>query len=111
MISILYHAEKSKSKSKELEHLNALKQLFSGHICLVARALAVIVNGLYRVVQEVGNLGTVVDAQPHEGIDSELGRQELAGLWHNFFTRQKKCVEIGHEIRKNFKKHLVEILE
>jgi hypothetical protein len=47
---------------KPLQVLDLSNKLILGEIGTVAHLHAVIVNGLRRIMQEAGNLGTVIDA-------------------------------------------------
>ena len=75
-----------------------LGKVLLGDDGLVAYLEAVVIDGLRRAVQEAGYLGAVVDAEAHQGIDAQVGVEQLALAQHNLLVGTQQGVEVAHEV-------------
>ena len=86
-------------------------KLVFGYAGVVAHALAVVVDGLYGVVQKQCNLRAVADAETYERVDAQLGGEEFAfGRRHPRFGH-KQLVEPLDEMRKHVEEDGVKLTQ
>ena len=75
-----------------------LGEIFFRNKCVCAHFKTVVVNRLWRAMQEFGNLDAVGYTQAYEGINAQVGVEEFALLRSNALVGLEKGVEIVDEI-------------
>ena len=58
---------------------------------------AIIIDSVHRIVKELGNLRTVLDAQTDKGKDTEGGRKTAVIFEHDTLFRPHRCHVHAHE--------------
>ena len=79
-------------------------KLFFGDSCRMAHTQAVVVNGLERVLEELGYASRIGDSDAHEGIDAQFGGEAplLGGpnLLSSLSKVLKRSIKSGYARRK-----------
>ena len=71
----------------------------------------VVIDGIDRIVEDVGDLFGVADAKPHQGKNPEIGVQQLVWQQFDVIFRGEKRIVGRHEIGEYFEKGFIEIDE
>jgi hypothetical protein len=82
------------------DFLNPFFELFPVDLGLVFHLGPVVVNGIGRVAQEMGNLITVGNAEPDQGKNPELGGKKFSLFGQNGLPGFEQSVEPLHKIGK-----------
>ena len=62
-------------------------------------------------MQETGDFGIVLDAQPHQCIDTEFGSQQVTFLGLDALFRPEQGIEVFHEIREDVQENRIKIMD
>lgn len=76
-----------------------------------AHTETIVVDRLRRIVQKGGDTGGVRHSEAHHGIDAQLGRKKLSGLWPQLIVGAEESIYFLDEIGKDVKDYSVEFLE
>ena len=91
------------------ERPDGVGELLAGSGRLVAGALAGVVDGLHRAVQEPGDLYAVVEPESHQRIDAELGGELARSAQRDALLGAEQCVEVLDEVGIDLQEYGVEV--
>ena len=69
----------------------------------------IVVDCIDGIMQELGNLRTVLNTKPNERKDAQSGVQLVFSRHHYTFLRNKKLIEVGNEIGEQMEEGIIEI--
>lgn len=78
--------------------LDVFLEVFPVVECSVFDSCPIVVDGVDRIVQEVGDLRRVVDSQPDECEDSDAGVESSVFVDLDLLLGSEECVEVADEV-------------